>query len=108
MLLLNGICTVYFAKFSQGRTKYNIDPARFVAVLIDRGQPPLDASRKAPCGYWFLVAASLSGCSRPSDKYVLAVYNYWRSNRGDLHTLLGNMVFYQSALTYVCFLLHFR
>ena len=105
MLLLNGICTVYFAKFSQGRTKYNIDPARFVAVLIDRGQPPLDASRKAPCGYWFLVAASLSGCSRPSDK---SVYKYWRSNRGNLHTLLGNMVFYQSALTYVCFLLHFR
>eukprot|EP00731_Ephydatia_muelleri_P035032 Em0093g1a len=74
-----------------GRTKYNIDPARFVAVLIDRGQPPLEASRKAPCGYWFLVAVSLSGCSRPSDKYVLAVYKYWRSNRGNLHTLLGEL-----------------
>ena len=88
-----GVCIVYFVKSSQGRTKYNIDPARFVAVLIDRGQPPLEASRKAPCGYWFLVAVSLSGCSRPSDKYVLAVYKYWRSNRGNLHTLLGNVVF---------------
>eukprot|EP00731_Ephydatia_muelleri_P013923 Em0007g1233a len=56
-----------------GRTKYNIDPARFVAVLIDR------------------VAVSLSGCSRPSDKYVLAVYKYWRSNRGNLLTLLGEL-----------------
>ncbi|KAL5510136.1 hypothetical protein EMCRGX_G005627 [Ephydatia muelleri] len=74
-----------------GRTKYNIDPARFVAVLIDRGQPPLEVSRKAPCGYWFLVAVSLSGCSRPSDKYVLAVYKYWRSNRGNLLTLLGEL-----------------
>ena len=91
MLLLNGVCIVYFAKSSQGRTKYNIDPACFVAVLIDRGQPPLDASRKAPYVYWFLVAVSLSGCSRPSDKYVLAVYKYWRSTRGNLHTLLGSM-----------------
>ena len=84
------VCIVYLAKSSQGRTKYNIDPAHFVVVLIDRGQPPLEASRKAPCGYWFFVAVSLSGCSRPSDKYVLAVYKYWRSNRGNLHTLLGN------------------
>ena len=53
MLLLKGVCIVYFAKSFQGRTKYNIDTQHPVAVLRERGQPPLDASRKAPCGYWF-------------------------------------------------------
>ena len=92
MLLLNGVCIVYCTESFQGRTKYNINTERLVAVLKERGQPPLDASRKAPCRYWFLVAVSLSGCSRPSDKYVLTVYKYWRSNRGNLHTLLGNLI----------------
>ena len=90
MLLRSGVCIVYFAKSSQGQTKYNIDPAYFVAVLIDRVQPPLDASRKVPRGVLdFSSCISLCGCSRPSDKYVLAVYKYWRSNRGNLHTFLG-------------------
>ena len=93
MLLLKGICVVYFSKSLQGRIKYNIDIQHHVAVLKERGQPPLNASGKAPCGYWFLVAVSLPGCSRPSDKYVLTVYKYWRSNRGNLRTLLGNLVF---------------
>ena len=35
--------------------------------------------------------------------YWLCTNTAWRSNRGNLHTLLGNIVFYQSALTYVCF-----
>ena len=59
MLLLKGVCIVYFAKSFQGRTKYSIDTERLVAILKKRGQPPLDASRKAPYGYMFLVAVSL-------------------------------------------------
>ena len=54
MLLLKGICVVYFSKSLQGRIKYNIDTQHHVAVL-------LNASGKAPCGYWFLVAVSAAG-----------------------------------------------
>ena len=108
MFQLKGVCIVYFAKSFQRRRKYHIDPEHFVAVLRERGQPPHDASLKAPCGYWFLVAVSLSGCSRPSDKYVLIVYKYWRDHRGSLLTSLGNFFLSLQCATaydnFFCFL----
>ena len=43
---------------------------------------------------WVLVLVAVSLSRRPSDKYVLTVYKYWRSNKGNLRTLLGNLVFF--------------
>ena len=60
-------------------------------LLLDResGLPPINSSRCGPHGYWFLVAAALSNCTKPSDKYVVAVYKCWHNDKVGLHKSLG-------------------
>ena len=54
LLLIKGVCIVYLAKSFQGRTKYNIDTQHLVAVLKERGQPPVQGKLH--------VGTCFSGC----------------------------------------------
>ena len=54
----------------QPNKKYNIILEELIGVLRDGVWPPPNHSRTPPGGFWFLVAAALSYCKNPSEKYV--------------------------------------
>ena len=73
----------------QPNKKYNIILEELIGVLREGVWPPPNHSRIPPGGFWFLVAAALSNCKNPSEKYVYSVYMCWYRNKLKIDKALG-------------------
>ena len=71
------------------KKKYNIILEELIGVLRDGVWPPPNHSRTPPGGFWFLVAAALSYCKNPSEKYAYSVYMCWYRNKVKIDKALG-------------------